>query len=1237
MRLVIDLQALQAASAAQLSSYLPLLECLVQQAAQVGYQVAALLNLQSLQNNDVLRDRLSRALPSLHIHAMSLPQAAADAWSQRSQQALRGFFLQQLRPDVIYIPFWQLTPVANHASFQPIYRLERHVPNTVCVFHQLQALALPNEVGQAITPENSAWHFEQQAVLQQATLLISNCAQAKQQLAQLAKLMPHLATEYIAPALPAAFAAALALAPTPVQKTPQILLAQAPQLRSAVGDVCEALSQLESNYQIVVLGAVEEQARQHLQEIVQRYPKLEHALQFATPADEAQLLNLLRGASCMLFYAAEQSEIGLQAMAAGLPLVCQEDLDLAVWQGQAEANFSDLSAMAGSLQWLLQNDEVQHELGARNQAFVSQTSLAQSAQQILASLQQAQQQILHTAPANQQVRPRLAYVSPLPPQKSGIADYSVELIPELARFFEIDLILDQASVDIPTTCTSFTQRSVAWFDAHAEQFEHILYHFGNSPAHQHMFALAERHPGVVVLHDFYLGNVLDYLHHTDYLPHAFMRALYQSHGFSAILDQQQSSVNASIWKYPCNKNLLDKADGVIVHSAYPTQLARQWYGAQAAQDWQVLPLLRGKPAQHSNRQAARKALGWQDTDYVLCSYGMLGRTKNNLEVLQAWLASSLAQDPHCHLIFVGANDAGEYGAQLQAEIAAAKMGKRIRITGFVSHAEYVEWLLAADCAVQLRSNSRGETSAAVLDCLLYGVPSIINAHGSSAELPKDVVLQLEDACSQAQLSEAFEQLWQTPALREQLQHAGEAYIAREHAPAQVGAQYQQALQHFAQHGKHRAYQQLLKDLAQCAAQQDEAQPVSEAAWIALAAALANNQLPSAPRQVFVDISAMVQTDLKTGIQRVVRSILQALLAAPPAGFRIEPVFTLGQGKPYHYARQYMRKMLGCAELGLEDSPIHARAGDVFLGLDLFMGGTSQNRAILEQMRQRGVQIHFVVYDILPVLRPDVFPTGAEHDFAQWLHHISSVADGLVCISRAVADQLHTYLSAHAPQRQRSLQLGYFHLGADIDASAPSKGMPDNAEQILAATRARPSLLMVGTVEPRKGYAQALAAFDLLWQQGVDVNLLIVGKQGWMVEQIAKSLQQHPEKEQRLFWLQGVSDEMLLALYQASSGLLAASEGEGFGLPLIEAAQHGLPIIARKLPVFQEVMGEFGYYFDGMQAQDLASALQTWLSLLASGDAPQSRTMPWLTWQQSALQLQQAVFEGQWYRQFEQPN
>jgi glycosyltransferase involved in cell wall biosynthesis len=125
------------------------------------------------------------------------------------------------------------------------------------------------------------------------------------------------------------------------------------------------------------------------------------------------------------------------------------------------------------------------------------------------------------------------------------------------------------------------------------------------------------------------------------------------------------------------------------------------------------------------------------------------------------------------------------------------------------------------------------------------------------------------------------------------------------------------------------------------------------------------------------------------------------------------------------------------------------------------------------------------------------------------------------------------------------------------------------------------------------------------------------------------LQSHSERGRRLFWLNGPSDEYLEKIYASSSCLIAASEGEGFGLPLVEAAWHGLPIMARDLPVFREVTGESAFYF-AAEKPDLARAIKEWLELYYKGTHPRSDAVLAATWAQSVEQIKDILFAGEWY-------
>ena len=130
----------------------------------------------------------------------------------------------------------------------------------------------------------------------------------------------------------------------------------------------------------------------------------------------------------------------------------------------------------------------------------------------------------------------------------------------------------------------------------------------------------------------------------------------------------------------------------------------------------------------------------------------------------------------------------------------------------------------------------------------------------------------------------------------------------------------------------------------------------------------------------------------------------------------------------------------------------------------------------------------------------------------------------------------------------------------------------------------------------------------------------------MVDSLVREIKQHPELDQRFFWLESVSDEFLDVIYENSSCLIAASYGEGFGLPLIEAAQHNLSIIARNLPVFKEVAKDSALYFDGFEPNTLAQAIRNWLFLFQKNQHPKPNTLQWQTWQKSAQQLWNRIRE-----------
>jgi glycosyltransferase involved in cell wall biosynthesis len=321
----------------------------------------------------------------------------------------------------------------------------------------------------------------------------------------------------------------------------------------------------------------------------------------------------------------------------------------------------------------------------------------------------------------------------------------------------------------------------------------------------------------------------------------------------------------------------------------------------------------------------------------------------------------------------------------------------------------------------------------------------------------------------------------------------------------------------------------------------------------------------------------------------------------------------------------------------EGKYINAKTGDIFLSLDLYK---RFNFIALQRLRKSGLKVYFVVYDLLDIrtcclgendLITRVIARIARRGYSNWLHNVLSVADGVVCDSRAVVTDLLEYLGKNANGYRRSLAIGFFHLGADIISSDNrSHGVALDHSPLICDLKKRPSFLMVGVMDPHKGHRQAIYAFEQLWRDGIDVNLVIVGKEGVLQPHIGKLIRSHKEFGHRLYWFGFVSDDILLSLYGTCTALLAASFSEGFGLPLIEAAHHGLPIIARDIPIFREVAGHYAFYFKNNEASDIAEAITSWLSVAAQNKIPYSRGMPYLDWAASTRQLIDVIKNNRWY-------
>jgi glycosyltransferase involved in cell wall biosynthesis len=401
---------------------------------------------------------------------------------------------------------------------------------------------------------------------------------------------------------------------------------------------------------------------------------------YLSDGDLVALYNLCRAAIVPSYYEGFGLP-ALEAMSCGAPVIGSNASSVPEVIGRKDAMFDphDDESIAAKLAKVLLDGGLRTALKARSLEQARKFSWSSTAQRAIAAMEH----IAGSRPARtvcipaRHARPRLAYVSPLAPERTGIADYSAELLPALARFYEIVAIVDQGMVSDPWIRAHCEIRDPQWLCANASPAMRVLYHMGNSPFHDYARSLLAKIPGTLVLHDFFLGSLLSSVE-ADGRAH-WARALYETHGYAALQERFKGDLQAIKMKYPANFGILKHAEGVIVYSEHGRRLAEQWLAKDFANNWKVIPHLRTPAAAVLSRCEARKSLRLPTDAFIVCSFGLLDPVKLNHRLLKAFLSSRLAQDRRCYLVFVGQNHGGDYGGALEETMRRSRFGSRLRI------------------------------------------------------------------------------------------------------------------------------------------------------------------------------------------------------------------------------------------------------------------------------------------------------------------------------------------------------------------------------------------------------------------------------------------------------------------------------------------------------------------------------------------------------------------------------
>src|SRR6202050_2997842 len=351
---------------------------------------------------------------------------------------------------------------------------------------------------------------------------------------------------------------------------------------------------------------------------------------------------------------------------------------------------------------------------------------------------------------------RVAFFSPLPPARSGIADYSEALIDELRPLVELEVFSSAKQVFDPA------------------QFDIAVYQIGNNAHHDFVYETALRHPGVVVMHESNLHHLITdltirrgdwdaYLAECEYHGGAASRAFAER--------VRKLEVGPDYKGVAMTRRLLESARGVVVHSRFMRDETR---AAGSAGPVAVIPP--GACIPRADRMAYRHRLGLDGSSALIGIFGFLKPYKRIAESLRAF-RRLLGVTPDAKMILVGEPHPD---FPLHSLIQSLGLGPNVRALGFQAIKEFVGYLAASDIVLNLRYPTVGENSGTLMRALGLGKAVIVSEVGSFLELPDEICLKAPvDATEEQYIFEYLNMLVSRPDIRRALGAAAQRWVETE--------------------------------------------------------------------------------------------------------------------------------------------------------------------------------------------------------------------------------------------------------------------------------------------------------------------------------------------------------------------------------------------------------------------------------------------------------------------------
>lgn len=348
---------------------------------------------------------------------------------------------------------------------------------------------------------------------------------------------------------------------------------------------------------------------------------------------------------------------------------------------------------------------------------------------------------------------RLAFFSPLPPLRSGIADYSAELLIALRNiaYVDIDVYVDDYEVEDKRLLEHFPIYQIKdyWKNKKKCHYDLCVYQIGNNQVyHESIYKMALVEPGLVVLHDISIHNMIAGILVGRGRVEDYITEMQYNHGLEGEVVARKFNTNGGVppWeekdvlRFPMNKRLIDKAKGIIVHS----QFARSYVkGVRREVPMKVINhfsdvIINGEA---SARVEARQRLGVLPGTLVLASFGYISPNRKIDEVLKA-LHKFRTISP-VPLLYYLVGEVNNPGYKVRELINNLGLEDIVIMTGYVEMPQYMDMMKAADICLNLRYPYYGETSGNLHRMFGLGKVIVVSDVGAFSEYPDDIVIKIK--------------------------------------------------------------------------------------------------------------------------------------------------------------------------------------------------------------------------------------------------------------------------------------------------------------------------------------------------------------------------------------------------------------------------------------------------------------------------------------------------------------